>query len=241
MLDGSHPLVRRLGKQRYLFASLVAILILQPLLSSDAASPFWRAILLIVIVIAGPLALATRRFDFYLSLVLGVLMVASRWLARYVQADWWLWPGYFATVAFFMMLSVLLFRQQLLGNRQVTKETLVAAVNAYLCIGIMYAFAYHFLVQINPAAFSGDMLSGDRFDACIYLSFVTMTTLGYGDITPNTELAAVLTWTQAVVGQLYVALTVARIVGVMASRHSEVLLREEEIVFEDESDRPKMR
>jgi hypothetical protein len=208
-----------LGHQRYLFASLATLLILQPLLSSDATSPFWRAILLTVIMIAGPLALTTRRFDFYVALVLGVLMVTSGWLAQYIQTDWWLWSGHFATVAFFLMLSVLLFRQKLLRNQHVTEDTLVAAVNAYFCIGIMYAFAYHFLVQINPAAFSGDILSVDRFDACIYLIFVTMTTLGYGDITPNTELAVVLTWTQAVVGQLYIALTIARIVGVMASRH----------------------
>jgi hypothetical protein len=45
-----------------------------------------------------------------------------------------------------------------------------------------------------------------------------MTTLGFGDITPQTEVAASLTWSQALVGQLFVALTIARIVGIMVAK-----------------------
>ena len=58
----------------------------------------------------------------------------------------------------------------------------------------------------------------DQMEGFIYYSFVTMTTLGYGDITPITPPAAALSYMQAVAGQLYMAVTIARVVGIHVSR-----------------------
>ena len=60
-------------------------------------------------------------------------------------------------------------------------------------------------------------MSEPQFDAFVYLSFVTMTTLGYGDITPQSELAAIQNYSQALIGQLFIARTIASIVGRMAA------------------------
>lgn len=67
-------LIQRFGKQRYLLVSLVAILVLLPLLSSQETSRFWTVMILTLIMVTGPLVLATRRFDFYFTLLLGVLI-----------------------------------------------------------------------------------------------------------------------------------------------------------------------
>ncbi len=214
-------IIRRLGKQRYLLAALITLLVLLPMLTDAETGRFWISMLMTVIMITGPLSIATRRFDFYFSLLVGLVMTVTSWLETTIQTAALQYLNTLATVTFFLTLSVLIFRQYLLTNRDVNSETLIAAVNAYICIGIMYAFAYFFTLRADPTAFSGTFIDiAIEFQACVYLSFVTMTTLGYGDITPQSDLAAVLTWTQALVGQLFIALTIARIVGVMVAKET---------------------
>jgi len=216
--DWLAPIIRVLGKQRYLLIALLVLLVLLPVLSADDVSPLWITMILTVIMFAGPLSLATRPFDFHFTLILGLMMTSTSWIEGFFP-EYQLISGV-TTMIFFFTLSVLIFRQYLLFNREVTVDTLIAAVNAYICIGIMYAFAYFYLIRAEPTAFSGTFMGGETiaFESCVYLSFVTMTTLGYGDITPQIEFAGVLTWTQALLGQLFIAVTIARIVGGMVSK-----------------------
>lgn len=215
--DWLDPIIRVLGKQRYLLISLLTLLVLLPVLSGDDVSPLWITMILTVIMFSGPLSLATRPFDFYFTLFLGLMMTSTSWVEEFFP-QYQLISGV-TTMIFFLTLSVLIFRQHLMFSRKVNFETLLAAVNAYICIGIMYAFAYYYLLRAEPTAFSGTFMNVETiaFESCVYLSFVTMTTLGYGDITPQMEFAGVLTWTQALVGQLFIAVTIARIVGGMVS------------------------
>ena len=219
--DWLDPIIRVLGKQHYLLIALLTLLVLLPVLSADDMSLLWITMILTVIMFAGPLSLATRPFDFYFTLFLGLMMTSTSWVEEFFP-EYRLISG-FTTMIFFFTLSVLIFRQHLMFNREVTSETLLAAVNAYICIGIMYAFAYFYLIQAEPTAFSGTFMEGETiaFESCVYLSFVTMTTLGYGDITPQMEFAGVLTWTQALLGQLFIAVTIARIVGGMVAKAGE--------------------
>ena len=93
--------------------SLVSLLVLLPLLTDTGTSRLWLTAILTLIMIAGPLTLATRRFDFYLSLILGSVMTATTWIDIIFK----LFPveliGRIATVAFFIMLAGLIFRQYL--------------------------------------------------------------------------------------------------------------------------------
>jgi hypothetical protein len=213
-------IVRIFGKQSYLLISLVTLLVLLPLLTADDASPIWSTTILTIIMIAGPLSIAQSRSMTLLALVLGLAMTSSNWIEIYSPVSWIRQVGNVATVSFFLLLSILLFDKYLLGKKEVNPDTLLAAINAYICIGIMYAFAYFFLLQADPGAFSGTFMNSSGFEGKVYLSFVTMTTLGYGDITPQTEFAAVLTWTQALLGQLFIALTIARIIGMMVAKET---------------------
>lgn len=218
-------IVQKLGKQRYLLASLITLLILLPLLVSPDTSRFWLLWVLTLIMVTGPLSIATRRIDLIRTLALGVLMTSTSWMGAFVEHSVLDTVIVGSTMIFFAMLGGLIFRQYLFGDHDVNMETLIAAVNAYLCIGIMYAFAYIYMMQADPGSFSGTFMDSAEFEAFVYLSFVTMTTLGYGDIAPRTEFAAVLTYSQAVVGQLFVALTIARIVGIIVAKEVAQLAR----------------
>jgi hypothetical protein len=214
------PIVQILGKQYYLLASLMTLLVLLPLLTSEDASRFWLSSIMTVIVISGPLSLATEKTGFYLSAFLGASMIINSWLGEWTTHPVLKLLIDVNTVGFFLIMGVMVFRQHVFQSDEANLETLLGAVNAYVCLGIMYAFAYIFLLQYDPGAFSGTLIENPTFESTVYLSFVTMTTLGYGDITPQTNFAAILTWTQALVGQLYIALSVARVVGLVVAKQT---------------------
>jgi hypothetical protein len=83
----------------------------------------------------------------------------------------------------------------------------------------MWAFVYLVLESLHPGSFAigeGQIEVGRRL--YIYYSFVTITTLGYGDITPTTDLANSLSFLEAVTGQLYIAILIARLVGIQIAQ-----------------------
>jgi voltage-gated potassium channel Kch len=107
---------------------------------------------------------------------------------------------------------------------QVDAETLYGAVCVYFLFAALLGVLYVLVEILAPGSFnlpdSVSLTAGSRFDAgpMMYYSFVTITTLGYGDITPATELARLLALLEAVLGQLFLVILVARLVGVYTAR-----------------------
>jgi Ion channel len=102
---------------------------------------------------------------------------------------------------------------------RVTHGTIWASLCVYLLLGIVWADVYSLLDYPNQGAFTERMeLGGEGSVVPLYYSFVTMTTLGYGDISPLTPTARLLSSLQAVMGQLYLTVLVARLVGLHISQ-----------------------
>jgi voltage-gated potassium channel Kch len=85
----------------------------------------------------------------------------------------------------------------------------------YLILGFIWAIFYTFLVQLSPEAIRGVEPQNwiHSMSTMTYFSFVTLTTLGYGDISPVTPIAKVLVMLEAVVGMFYIAIIVASLIG----------------------------
>jgi hypothetical protein len=97
----------------------------------------------------------------------------------------------------------------MLKAREVTHQVIISAVNLYLILGMFYAHIYTILDWFRPQSFALQVSEQESASNFIYFSFVTLATLGYGDITPKTEFAQRLAITEAVVGQFYGSLVVA--------------------------------
>ena len=112
-------------------------------------------------------------------------------------------------------------------EREVGLETIFGAIAGYLMLGMVWATLYALLEVSNPGAINLDVdlrfpgsgvADVDQLDLkLIYFSFVTMTTLGYGDVTPTSAGAATFAMMQAVAGQLYVAILIARLVAIASA------------------------
>jgi Ion channel len=107
-----------------------------------------------------------------------------------------------------------------LGARAVDREHLYAGLSAYLLAGIFFGVFYWVLERTWSGSFAipGDGAQNNfSLPVAIYYSFVTLTTLGYGDIAPRSEVVRGLAIMEAVAGQLYLAVMIARLVSLYAS------------------------
>jgi hypothetical protein len=145
---------------------------------------------------------------------LGLTFITVAWLARLATA-WFDHPaisamtlGLWTVIGLFAAANAVRFA---MGAVKVDAEHLYAALSAYMLAGIFFGLFYWILEQIGPGTFAapGDFsrMSG------IYFSFVTLATLGYGDIVPRTDVARGLAILEGVGGQLSLAVMVARLVS----------------------------
>ncbi len=125
----------------------------------------------------------------------------------------------FSTVFFLFILIVLL--HNIIDSVRAGADTIYAAMSAYLLLGVTWYFFYALVEIITPGAFNfGSLIAHVESGAphgelrlFSYYSLVTLSTLGYGDITPVTPLARSLSAMEAVTGQLFIAVLLARLVG----------------------------
>ncbi len=106
----------------------------------------------------------------------------------------------------------------ILKAREVTHQLIISAVNFYIILGMFYAHIYTILDWLHPQSFALQAPGRESASHFIYFSFVTLATLGYGDITPKTEFAQRLAITEAIMGQFFGWLVVAYLVSVYVGR-----------------------
>jgi len=108
-------------------------------------------------------------------------------------------------------------------TKTVDANRIVGAICIYLLMGLIWALMYLFIAQAIPGSFNGveQMVWYDNFADVAYYSYVTLTTLGYGDISPVAPIARFLVYMEAVVGVFYMAILVASLIGVGISESNK--------------------
>jgi voltage-gated potassium channel len=144
--------------------------------------------------------------------VLLAVMIAL-WLARPVT-DWFglralsaMTLGAWTLIGLFAAALALRFA---MGGAKVDAEHLFAALSAYLLAGVYFGLLYWVLEQLHPGTFATSNFSRT---GATYFSFVTLATIGYGDIVPRTDVARSLAIVEGVGGQLFLAVLVARLLS----------------------------
>ena len=109
--------------------------------------------------------------------------------------------------------------RQVLFTGPIDGNKVVGAICIYLLMGLVWALSYLFIAQAIPGAFNGleQLPWYENFSDAAYYSFVTLTTLGYGDISPVVPIARFLVYMEAIFGVFYMAILVASLVGIRTS------------------------
>jgi hypothetical protein len=181
------------------------------------------SILLSLVLLSAVLAVADRKRVFFIALLLAIPAIGGRWINHFrpnlVPPPVFLTAG--LILVGFVVVNLLRF---ILRAPSVTLEVLCASISAYLMLGLMWTIAYWLVDQITPGAFAfntnGGRQSMNGFNA-FYFSFITLSTVGYGDITPVSRIARWLAAMEAMTGLLYVAVLIARLVALYSSPKSD--------------------
>jgi hypothetical protein len=207
----------RTGRFRFLLAAMVLVFILRPFLESSAGIDLLTDAFLALVTIAGIFGLTDERKGFFGALMIGLavltLQVASHYFHSYPVE---MLKRVCYAVFFTYLLVVIL--SHIFRETEVTEDLITGAVCAYLLIGMVWTFVFYFLEQAKEGSFSMAGNSPRDIGVFFYYSFVTLATLGYGDIVPVTSPARSLGVLEALMGQLYLAITIARLVTVHASK-----------------------
>jgi Ion channel len=194
-----------------LLAGLVGLIILPALVPLGLPGRLLADALFSVILISGAMAMADRPRTVLIVSVLAGAALLVRWAS-------WLFPA--AGLAIWREISTLA-TLAILGGvvlvlvlrpGPITTRRIEGAISVYLLLGFTWAQAYELVWLWHPQAFAG-AVGGQDPNPWTYYSFVTLTTVGYGDIMPVHPLARALAVLEALTGQLYLAILLARLVS----------------------------
>jgi voltage-gated potassium channel len=164
-----------------------------------------------------------RRWILWCGTALAAVAIASSWGSLYV-APGWLHPTSFVATAVFLLLAAGSVLAAVISDRIVSLDTVAGAIAVYLLFGICFAFCDLIILGADRGAYRLPAGTADTSDVLaalqtfLYYSFTTLTTLGYGEIHPLRPLAQLASSAEAVGGQLYIAVLVARLVTIYRGR-----------------------
>ena len=206
----SAPVVRLLGPG------------LHPLLAHGAVTVVFTLMLL-----SAVFAASQSRTTLVTALALAVPAILAKALNLWLDRTGLVIADHVLSICFLGYVVVVVLKFLFSGNR-VTLNVICASLCIYLLLGVLWANVYSLLDVLEPESFAfivaedgaaGSMrFGGETSIFPLYYSFVTMTTLGYGDIVPTSSPARMFAAIEALVGQLYLAVLVARLVGLHISQ-----------------------
>lgn len=205
-----------------LLGTLLATLIAAPIASAaKMGGDFIEMLLFASLTTAAFGATPGTRRNYLLLLMAGggILRVVGRLFNIEAASD-------VAAVVWISLAGVAAFRavRFALGGGKVDREHICAALSVYMLAGLFYGLAYWKLANAWSGSFAMDCRAQSvglpDLSSAIYFSFVTMATVGYGDIVPSSAVARGLVVTEAVLGQFYMVVLVSRLVS-MYSQSSD--------------------
>src|SRR5262249_38672577 len=128
--------------------------------------------------------------------------------------------AYHIITALFLAFILITLMRKFYRERSVSADAVYASFCGYLLLGLVFGHIYSMVECMIPGSFYGDHAIGEKFEAewhrqflLIYFSFITLTTVGYGDMKPMGDLARGLVVIEAISGQFYIAVLVAELIG----------------------------
>jgi voltage-gated potassium channel len=174
---------------------------------------------LTLIFIAGVLSIDRRKI-YILYMALGAFML--EWISVLFKI-WFLVYASKALNVFFFLLVVFILIRQIATAKVVTLKEIMESISGYLLIGIVFSIVISFIMQNDPGAYNvvpqaSELQETNRsLSVSSYYGFVTMASLGYGDIVPLKPYTRSLATFICISGQLYIAILIALLVGKFAS------------------------
>lgn len=201
---------------RILFGALLILLITYPYLEEEPAEAGLLSLLTSAVLLVGVYAVSHQRITLWLAGVLAMPALLGDWWPVLANGS----PSPHALLAFeaafFLCVTMVVFHRTF-TEPHVSVDTLFGTVCVYLLMGLAWAGAYTFIENVTPGSFklggAPDSINAPLWSDLLFFSFTALTTVGYGDMTPVTSQARSLATMESTAGVLYLAVLVARLLG----------------------------
>ena len=177
---------------------------------------------LTLVFLTSVMANRNHRKPFIIAILLATVGIPLNWSFLFAET-FDIGPWHLAVDIVFFAMNAILILVAVFRDHLASLQAVFGAISAYLLLGLTGALGYALMEQLEhqPLRFverqlDEGVMEGKEttaFSQLVYFSFVTMSTLGYGDIAPRTQMAQTVAWMQAVGGQLFIAVLIARLVS----------------------------
>lgn len=193
-----------------LFFLLIATLFVLPLFTSFFAVGVFEIGLSLIILLSVFATSETRKPRIALQVVLALMAL---WTTRIIDMEILHYMGKVVLVVFFLI-RVFMFIKQVSIKQEVTSTVLIEAINGYLLLGVAFGVLIDFMVMAHPGTFNFTHVDEVvQFYDPYYYSFVTLSTLGYGDLLPIGPPAKAIAIFITLCGQFYLVTIMAFLIG----------------------------
>jgi hypothetical protein len=230
MITAGHPLeIRpaRIGLRRYSAAEFLVALILffiaAPFVELFRNGLLLESAMMTLVLVSGVLAVGKSRRTLVLAIIFVTPALVARW-SYHLRPDVVPVEFFLITGLLFIIFLILRFLAFILRAPRVNSEVLCAGLATYLMLGLLWSFAYRLVSEIDPHAFAitvnaipNEPILGFK---AIYFSLITLSTVGYGDIVPVSNIARMLAAMEAITGTLFIAVLIARLVALYSAQSS---------------------
>ena len=210
-------------KYEMLLAAQILLSFVSPLFSSSAYARPVVDLGITIVFATAIIVISSKKIHLVIGMVLMVPTLLITWGVNFSDTETMNLISLAGSALFFCYIAGLILAE-IFRAKMVTLDIIAAGISVYLFFGNICGFIYAIINRIDPNAFSipeatasylGDNLV--NLSSATYFSFVTLTTLGYGDITPINDFARSLAFLEAAMGQIYLTVLIASLVGIHIS------------------------
>lgn len=219
MKSGFEKLIRFATGDRGLTLFLGLLVVLMFVLTPMAAPHVHRQLMVEIffslVLIVGALTSLERRWTRLVIPPLIIVALSVRWTSFATGAGLVIWREIAGEISVLLSLALFVYvlASRIYRQGPITSHRIHGAIAVYLLLGLAWASVYELLYRLNPHAFSGPLGDEPSARVWIYYSVATLTTVGYGDIAPLDPMARSASVLEALTGQLFLAITIARLVA----------------------------
>ncbi len=202
----------------FLLCGLMLIFALSPIANEFSSGYLITSVLSVWILVASLYAVWSSKRYLRIIATLGILSLVFQLVRIAEESSFVVGASLFVQILFFLAITWTLLRR-LFTAKKVSTDTILGVISVYFLIGLTWGFIYQTIELISPAAFShtvatsGSSALANMDSSFFYFSFISMTTVGYGDIVPLHPVARSFAMLQGIAGQMYIAILVARLVA----------------------------
>ena len=206
-----------------LLVALLILFITAPFIETLPYGDLIESVLVTLVMVSAVLAIGGKRWTLAVTVALVTPALAGKWL-NYLAPGLVPTPVFLVATAIFLAFIVGQLLRFILRTPRVDANVLCAGLAGYLMLGLLWVPAYVLTAYLTPGAFvftavfqDGSAMEG--FNA-FYFSFITLCTVGYGDVTPASHVARMLVVMETLSGLFYMAVLVSRLVAVYSTQNS---------------------